>query len=57
MNFEMSIEIQIVDQKMTVSDAIVEKKIIIVDAIIEKKKTLNNMMRRTMKKERVVKDK
>ena len=42
---------------MTVSDAIVEKKIIIVDAIVEKKKTLDNMMRRAMKKKQIVKDK
>ena len=56
MNFEMLIETQIVEQKMTIFDVIVEKKIIIVDAIVEKKKTLNNMMRRTIKKKRAVKD-
>ena len=56
MNFEMLIEVQIVEQKMTVFDAIVKKKIIIVDAIVEKKKIFNNMMRRTMKKKRIVKD-
>ena len=40
---------------MTVFDAIVEKKMIIVDAII-KKKTFDNIMRRIMKKEPVIKD-
>ena len=33
----MSIEIQIIEQKMTIFDAIVEKKMMIVDAIVEKK--------------------
>ena len=56
MNFEMSIEVQIVEQKMTVFNAIIEKKMIIVDAIVEKKKTLDSMMRRTMKKKRIVKN-
>ena len=42
---------------MTVFDAIVEKKMIIIDVIVEKKKALDNMMRRAMKKERVVKNK
>ena len=56
MNFEMLIETQIVKQKMTVFDAIVKKKMIIVDAIVEKKKALDNMMRRTIKKKRVVKN-
>ena len=52
----MSIEVQIVEQKMTVFDAIVEKKMIIVDAIVEKKKTFDSMMRRAMKKKRIVKN-
>ena len=56
MNFEMLIEAQIVKQKITVFDAIVEKKMIIVDAIIEKKKTIDNMMRRTIEKKRIIKN-
>ena len=56
MNFEISIKAQIVEQKMTIFDVIVEKKMIIVDAIIEKKKTFDNMMRRTIKKKRTVKN-
>ena len=35
---------------MTVFDAIIKKKIIIVDAIIKKKKTIDNMMRKAIKK-------
>ena len=57
MNFEMSIKIQIIEQKMTVFDAIVEKKMIIVDAIVKKKKAFDSMMRKTMKKRRIVKNK
>ena len=53
----MSIEIQIVEQKMTIFDVIVKKKMIIVDAIVKKKKTVDNMMRKTIKKKRVVKNK
>ena len=56
MNFEMSIEIQIVEQKMTIFDAIIKKKMIIVDAIAEKKKTFDNIMRRAIKKKRIVKN-
>ena len=56
MNFKMLIEVQIVEQKMTIFDAIVEKKIIIVDAIVEKKKTFNNIMCKAIKKERVIKN-
>ena len=41
---------------MTIFDAIVKKKMIIVDAIVEKKKTFDNMMRKTIKKKRVVKN-
>ena len=41
---------------MTIFDAIVEKKMIIVDAIVEKKNTIDNMMRRTIKKEQVIKN-
>ena len=52
----MLIETQIVKQKITVFDVIVEKKMIIVDAIVKKKKTINSIMRKTIKKKRVVKD-
>ena len=34
---------------MTTFNVIVEKNIIIIDAIVEKKKTLNNIMRKTIK--------
>ena len=42
---------------MTVFNAIVKKKIIIIDIIIEKKKTIDNIMRKTIKKKQIFKDK
>ena len=52
----MSIQTQIVEQKMIVFNAIVKKKVIIVNAIVKKKKTIDNIMRRIIEKKQIVKD-